>query len=69
MFPVETDEVLAEQLADIGGAPQCAVVFECALPHERDAIDRYAEGSLWGSLRNGVLRRFFLGKQPELFLH
>ncbi len=62
MFPVETGKVLAEELVDVGGASQCAVVFDCALPHERDAIDRYAGGSVLGT----VLRISFCSKQSQL---
>ncbi len=64
MFPVETGKIFAEKLADIGGTSQRTIVFDRALPHERDAIDRYASGAALGT----ALRLSFL-KQPELLLH
>ncbi len=65
MFPVSAREVLAEELADIGGTSQRTIVFDCALPHERDAIDRDSYGTPSGT----ALRLLFLGKQSKLFVH
>ncbi len=64
MFPVETGKIFAEELADIGGSSQRAVVLDRALSHERDAIDRYAlrfdlGGTSWTS---------FCGEQLHLLL-
>ncbi len=62
MFPVETGKIFAEELADIGGSSQRAVVFDRALAYKRDAIDRYAGGSVLGT----VLRISFCSEQSQL---
>ena len=62
MFPVSTGKIFAEELADIGGTSQRTIVFDRALPHERDAIDRDAlRGDLGGTSRTSLC-----GEQSQL---